>query len=1206
MDERDEVEWPEQQPQYRQLFAKKNKSDIKQEKKMSKTESRFKSKLESLKKFQHSASTNGAVEKARAFFRSLELTHIGGSGSSSSDHSSSFHRRTTTTTTTTTNSNNNNNNNNNNNDNNNIHLLTSSILPLPSSMSSSSSSSIIDDSHHTISSTTNDSSFKLKNPPNDIAKARVIRVINPNYINPKDMIVHRVLHNEQDHHQFTSSYCYAPQILSQKKIPSPKEYNERSQSFSIRYDKHRDMQTKYDTYQFSPVSAPNGNIKYSTNVYSNFPSSVHTNINNNGNISINQMSTSLYNYRPLVCRQLESASLMSSSFHEQSQSSLDPLIRPLSSSASSSSMSTWTQSVRRLNTEYASTISALQQAKDSLKQIYPSPPDTISQYANIVARGINDLSNNEIKKSSGITVCLTAPIISQDSHSLSSQIPKVSIPQGKASPSTMFCKPKLVRPVELGTFVPSTSQIPKLESISTVSKINDKADSIANIIKKFNNLNSSSPLSKCSTVKDNINDSLSSEIKNEHRESLPKSILCESTQYKKEQSNISLLPSTTDMHPTISPRVQFEPSITTYELDDIPYESPASPLGSSSSSSVSQDSTSSTSTSSNDENQVYENQVYENLSSDNHLREETTYTVETFYKSANGLPSNNQQVVIIRENATEEQFNLAKDKQCQDTSVNHQTPSQHTYSTNENKISPLTTPMCTNLNQTIKQTTPTPFIIENQDKTHENYHSAEPLSHITNSFISDSYLHKDNLTIDDVVTINPHTHSPTSYCLISSSSSSSSSTATTSSSSSSSSSASSSSSSSSSSSNTASSASTVLLSSSRVTIIPTPLIVTKTPISTNINLTKNTNKSISQLPKRTTTVTTSTSTVSNGSRLKQPSKVVTYTSKLKPPSSTITKPMKSMIANSTPAVTTTMTTLTMRKSTGTPNQSSPMTNNIFSKTTPEQPSSSSSSPLSSISSTGKKQQLVNGTNMTESQNPTDSSLSMGKNRVRSMVNQFNAAVSSSRPTIPSTIPIKRTSIPTVSVTARRAVPTESTTSSAVSTNKPTITSTVRPPLQRALTINNSPITPSPPSTPPTMNNTISSTYKRKTPLVRSTSNVKEGLLRWCQAQVIGYPNVSVTNLSSSWADGLAFCALTHHFFPDAFDFNSLSSANRKENFELAFSIAEERAGAPQLLDVSDMLIMGNKPDDKCIFTYLNSFLAKVKDIHPTTNCVERH
>jgi hypothetical protein len=45
MDERDGVEWPEQQFQHRQSGVKKNKSEIKQEKKMSKTESRFKSKL---------------------------------------------------------------------------------------------------------------------------------------------------------------------------------------------------------------------------------------------------------------------------------------------------------------------------------------------------------------------------------------------------------------------------------------------------------------------------------------------------------------------------------------------------------------------------------------------------------------------------------------------------------------------------------------------------------------------------------------------------------------------------------------------------------------------------------------------------------------------------------------------------------------------------------------------------------------------------------------------------------------------------------------------------------------------------------------------------------------------------------------------------------------------------------------------------------
>ena len=45
MDERDGVEYPEQQTQYRQSLLKKTKSEIKHEKKMSKTESRFKSKL---------------------------------------------------------------------------------------------------------------------------------------------------------------------------------------------------------------------------------------------------------------------------------------------------------------------------------------------------------------------------------------------------------------------------------------------------------------------------------------------------------------------------------------------------------------------------------------------------------------------------------------------------------------------------------------------------------------------------------------------------------------------------------------------------------------------------------------------------------------------------------------------------------------------------------------------------------------------------------------------------------------------------------------------------------------------------------------------------------------------------------------------------------------------------------------------------------
>lgn len=51
-------------------------------------------------------------------------------------------------------------------------------------------------------------------------------------------------------------------------------------------------------------------------------------------------------------------------------------------------------------------------------------------------------------------------------------------------------------------------------------------------------------------------------------------------------------------------------------------------------------------------------------------------------------------------------------------------------------------------------------------------------------------------------------------------------------------------------------------------------------------------------------------------------------------------------------------------------------------------------------------------------------------------------------------------------------------------------------------------------------------------------------------------NVEITNFSSSWADGMAFCALIHHFYPDSFDYKELDPKNRRQNFEIAFKTAE--------------------------------------------------
>ncbi|XP_054450257.1 smoothelin isoform X7 [Pteronotus mesoamericanus] len=117
----------------------------------------------------------------------------------------------------------------------------------------------------------------------------------------------------------------------------------------------------------------------------------------------------------------------------------------------------------------------------------------------------------------------------------------------------------------------------------------------------------------------------------------------------------------------------------------------------------------------------------------------------------------------------------------------------------------------------------------------------------------------------------------------------------------------------------------------------------------------------------------------------------------------------------------------------------------------------------------------------------------------------------------------------------------------------------------------------------------------RAPVQRSTSfgvpnanSIKQMLLDWCRAKTRGYEHVDIQNFSSSWSDGMAFCALVHNFFPEAFDYGQLSPQNRRQNFEVAFSSAETHADCPQLLDTEDMVRL-REPDWKCVYTYIQEF-----------------
>ncbi|KAF4072994.1 hypothetical protein AMELA_G00253700 [Ameiurus melas] len=104
----------------------------------------------------------------------------------------------------------------------------------------------------------------------------------------------------------------------------------------------------------------------------------------------------------------------------------------------------------------------------------------------------------------------------------------------------------------------------------------------------------------------------------------------------------------------------------------------------------------------------------------------------------------------------------------------------------------------------------------------------------------------------------------------------------------------------------------------------------------------------------------------------------------------------------------------------------------------------------------------------------------------------------------------------------------------------------------------------------------------------SASGIKQLLLEWCRSKTIGYQHIDIHNFSSSWSDGMAFCALVHSFFPNEFDYNELNPAHHKHNLDLAFSTAEEKADCIRLIEVDDMMAMGSNPDPMCVFTYVQS------------------
>lgn len=97
---------------------------------------------------------------------------------------------------------------------------------------------------------------------------------------------------------------------------------------------------------------------------------------------------------------------------------------------------------------------------------------------------------------------------------------------------------------------------------------------------------------------------------------------------------------------------------------------------------------------------------------------------------------------------------------------------------------------------------------------------------------------------------------------------------------------------------------------------------------------------------------------------------------------------------------------------------------------------------------------------------------------------------------------------------------------------------------------------------------------------------RNALLKWCQKKTEGYQNIDITNFSSSWNDGLAFCALLHTYLPAHIPYQELNSQDKKRNFTLAFQAAES-VGIKSTLDINEM-VRTERPDWQNVMLYVTA------------------
>ena len=107
----------------------------------------------------------------------------------------------------------------------------------------------------------------------------------------------------------------------------------------------------------------------------------------------------------------------------------------------------------------------------------------------------------------------------------------------------------------------------------------------------------------------------------------------------------------------------------------------------------------------------------------------------------------------------------------------------------------------------------------------------------------------------------------------------------------------------------------------------------------------------------------------------------------------------------------------------------------------------------------------------------------------------------------------------------------------------------------------------------------------------SKDSISNSLLDWCnekirttQSNSLLFKKLIVNDFSTSWMNGLAFCAILYNFSPNLIDLNSLDVNDCRKNLKQAFN-ASDKESIMRVVDISDFTNR-KKIDELSIMTYL--------------------